>query len=467
MRKPITSCTAGKALPRLKKLAAELLVVSASAAVMYLAPVVLTLVDDGMLRMSAYAAEEGRRPPPSTRQSETLTRRVYERIEEVMVLRDNEQYNEARAILDELKGMYDRDQLNNREKYTMWLFYASLDQAQENYRGAIENYRQVLNVPELAPDQLEQTWMMVGSLHFALEEFREAIEAFNTYNGLAVEPNADVYLRMATAYYQLEEYQNALEPLRKNMELVRAKGSEIPQSTYGLLRALYLTMEDYPNARQVLREMVVLYNEPADWGYLASIEGQLENFLVQAHTLYVADAAGYLDSESQLLNLATQLYNNDNPFGCADVIADGFESGVIEQDEDNLSFISTCYQLAREDAKAVPFLERAAEMSTGGELYARLGRIYMTLDEFEKATQAFATALEKGDINRPDQLYLSQARAYMELNRYDEGIRAAENAARDERSSETARTWVTVLTAEKERYNYVQQVRRDLAEHFR
>lgn len=463
MRKPITSCR-----PRhpLKKLVAELLTVSAAAALMYVAPVAISIVDDSVLRTSAYAADEGRRPPPSTRQSETLTRRVYERIEEVMVLRDNEQYNEARAILNELKAMYDRDQLNNREKYTMWLFFASLDQAQENYRGAIENYRQVLNVPDLAPDQLEQTWMMVGSLHFALEEFREAIDAFNTYNQLAVEPNADVYLRMATAYYQLEEYQNALEPLQKNMELVRARGAELPQSTYSLLRALYLTMEDYPKARQVLREMVVLYNEPADWGFLASIEGQLENFTAQAHTLYVADAAGYLDSEAQLLNLATQLYNNDNPFGCAEVIAEGFEAGIIDQDEDNLGFIATCYQLAREDAKAVPFLVRAAEMADDGELHARLGRIYMTLGEFEEATAAFATALQKGGISRPDQLYLSQARAFMELNRYDEGIQAAQNAGRDERSSETARTWVTVLTAEKERYTYVQQVRRDLAEFF-
>jgi len=307
----------------------------------------------------------------------------------------------------------------------------------------------------------------VGSLHYVLEEFREAIEAFSTYNQIAVTPNDDVYLRIATAYYQLEDYRSAVEPLLKNMEIRRAKAVEIPQSTFSLLRALYLNLEDYPNAYQVLREMVVLFNDPADWGLLAAIAGQMEKFAEQAQTYYVANAGGYLDSEAELVNLASQLYNNDNPYGCAKIINKGMEEGVIEQDENNLSFLATCYQLAREDAKAAPYLERAAEMSEDGELYARLARVYMTIGDFEKSIEAFRKAFEKGGLDRADQVYLTQARAYMELNRYDEAIQAARNAARDSRSADSGQTWVTVLTREKERYDTLQRQRRELAEFFR
>lgn len=460
-----------RGLPRLKKLATELLFASASVALVYSAPVALTVIDGpAALISSALAAEEGeggRRPPPTTRASETLTRPVYERIEKVMALREAEDYAGARVLMQEIRDLYDRDRLNDREKYTMWLFLASLDQAEENYPGAIANYREVLKLPNLQPDQLEQTWFYIGSLHYALEQFREAIDAFNTYNEIAVEPNDDVYLRIATAYYQLEEYQNAVPAVLRNMELARAKGKEIPQSTYGLLRALYLTMEDYPNARQTLREMVVLYNEAADWGYLAAIEGQLENFTVQGETLYVANAAGFLDTESQLLNLASQLYNNDNPFGCSTVITEGMAEGLIEEDEENLSFLATCLQLAREDAKAAPILERAAPLAEDGELFMRLGRVYMTLSEWEKAVDAFNKGFEKGGIGRADQAYLSLARCYQELNRYDDGIAAARNAARDERSADTAANWVAALTNEKSRYDVLQQQRRDLAQFFR
>jgi len=141
--------------------------------------------------------------------------------------------------------------------------------------------------------------------------------------------------------------------------------------------------------------------------------------------------------------------------------------GIIEEDEGNLAFLSTCYQIAREDAKAASPLERAAAMSEDGEHYARLGRIYATMSEFEKCVEAFDNAFDKGGLDRPDQSYLSVARCYMELNRYDEGIEAARSARRDERSEDTADTWITVLTREKERYETLQRQRRELAEWFR
>jgi tetratricopeptide (TPR) repeat protein len=145
----------------------------------------------------------------------------------------------------------------------------------------------------------------------------------------------------------------------------------------------------------------------------------------------------------------------------------GMSDGIIEQDEGNLSFLSTCYQIAREDAKAVEPLARAAEMAEDGEYYARLGRIYSTLGDFENSIESFDMALEKGELEREDQVQLSLARSYMELNRYDEGLVAARAARLDERSEDTADTWITVLSREKVRYETLQRQRRDLAEYFR
>lgn len=472
MKNHTASC---RTIHRLKQLAARLLLATGSVALLYSVPVTLALVDDSApLALNTAAAQDdqggggraGSRPPPTARASETLTRRVYERIEEVMALREAENIVEARRVMGEIKDMYDRDQLNDREKYTMWMFYASLDQAEENYAGAVASYQEMLKLPNLTPEQLEQTWFYIGSLQYALEKFPEAIEAFNTYNEIALEPNDDVYMRIGTAYYQLEDYPNALTAVLRNIEIARAKNKEISQTTYGLLRALYLTMEQYEEARQVLREMVVLFNDPADWNFLAAIEGQLENFVGQGEILYVANAAGMLDDEAQLLNLASQLYNNDNPFGCSEVITKGMAAGVIEEDESNLSFLGTCYQLAREDAKAAPVLERAAAMADNGELFVRLGRIYMTMGDWEKAVESINAGMSKGGVDRMDQAYISLARCFMELNRHDEGIEAAGNAARDERSAEQSRTWVAALTSEKARYETLQRQRRELAQYF-
>ena len=86
--------------------------------------------------------------------------------------------------------------------------------------------------------------------------------------------------------------------------------------------------------------------------WLPAVLGQIERFQEQAQSYYVTNAASYLDSDSQLVNFAAQLYNNDYPYGCARVMEKGMSEGIIEEDEGNLSFLSTCYQIAREDAKA-------------------------------------------------------------------------------------------------------------------
>ena len=459
---------------RLRKLVTGVISASASVALLSLLPAAGNLLLDGgnsvALRFDSVLAadDEEQRAPPATRQSQTLGQQVYRHIEDVMELRDAEPPDlvGARAALDEVKKLYDRDRLNDFEKYTMWQFYASLDLEEDDMAGALDSYRQILTLEELRPDQLEVAWLSVGTLHLQLEEFREAIDAFNSYNEIAVEPNEDVYYRLALAYYQLEETANALPPLLRYMELMREKQRDVPRNAYSMLLGLYLDQEQWEEGRQVLREMVVLFNEASDWSTLAQIEGQLENFNSQAQLLYVADAASYLESESQVLVFSSLMNNNDNPFGCAERIVKGFEADLIEQDEDNLSFVATCYQLAREDEKAAPLLARAAELSDDGELHARLGRIYMTMSEWEQAIEAMRTGINRG-VDREDQVYLSLARVYMELNRFDEGIEAARAAGRDSRSSDAAASWITVLNNEKQRYELSQQRRQEFAEYFR
>lgn len=457
------------AASKLRKLALSCFYAGTAASALYLVPVVESVMTAPLFSTAAFAAEdeEGRRPPPTTRQSETLSRRVYERINEVMELRDQENFTEARKILDEIKDMHSKGQLNNRETYTMFLFYANLDQIQENYEAALASYQEMLKIPEQPPEQIEQSWMQLGSLYYVLERYQDAIDAFNSYNEIAVEPNDDVYLRIAYANYQLERYADAIPPLLKNFELLRAKGEEIPKNSYGLLRALYLTLEDYPKAYQVVRESILLYGDPEDWVLLAQLSAQMEKFEDQTRLYYAAGVGGFLDSSSEVQTLASLLSNADNPYGCAETIVDGLAAGTVDEEFDTLNLAATCYLMARDDEKAIPLLEKAAELAENGQTYMALARALMTIGDYEKAIEAFKKGFDKGDVGRADQAYLLQARAFLELNRHDEGIQAARNAARDQRSADTAQTWITHLTNEKQRYETLQRQRRELAQYLR
>lgn len=410
-----------------------------------------------VLQSGAFAQEEeeGRRAPPAARSSQTLSRRVYERLEEIMELRDAEDFTGAYAVLDELMQMYRDGRLNEKETLTMWQFYANFAALNEQYEDAIRYQEEILNMGDLLlPEQIEDAYSMLGQLSYAVEDYQGAINYYLQYLDVALEPDLDPYLRIASAYYTIEEFAEAIPYVQQYMDISRDIGEDIDRSTYLLLRALYTTLERYPEALQTTREMIVTYQDREDWEFMINLLGVLERFQEQASFLYAMNTFGYLDSEGQITNLAAQFFNESFYWGSAKTMEQGLEEGMIEDaDFDFWSNVGQAYQFAREDEMAIEPLTRAAELDETGDTYSRLATVYINLGRFEDAIPVFENAFAKGDLNRPDQTYLRQAQVLLNLNRFDEALAAARAAGRDERSEDTAATWVRYIQNEQNLYD--------------
>ena len=406
--------------------------------------------------------EEGRRPPPAARSAQTLSRPVYQRLEEIMELRDEGDIAGADAVLQELRDMYENGRLNDAEELRLWQFYANFAALEENYEEAISYQERILAMDEdaLTPENRESTLFLMGQLKFAVEDYNGSIDAYLEYLDIAFEIDIGAYQRIAFAYYSLENYSDSLSYIYEYMDQLRAQGEEVDKPTYDLARSLNTLQEDYNGALQLTREMIVLFNEPEDWEFMVNVLGALERFEEQAEFIYAMNIFGFVDSEGQIVNLSGQLFNSEYYWGAAKVFEQGLEQGLLEDDDpDNWARLAQSYQLAREDEMAIEPYTTAAELSEDGEMYSRLSSIYINLNRFEDAVDALDSAFAKGDLDRADQAYLRQARALLELNRHDEGIEAAQLAARDERSEDAAETWVQYLNNEKTLYETKQRQR--------
>jgi len=400
--------------------------------------------------------EEGRRAPPSARSSQTLSRRVYERLEEIMELRDAEDMEGANQVLAEIMEMYEDGRLNDKESLTMWQFYANIAALDERYEEAIGYQQEILAMGDvLLPEQVEDTLSMLGQLSYAIEDYRGAIDYYLRFLDVALEPGLDPYLRIASAYYTIEEYADAIPFMLEFIDRSRAMNEDIDRSTFLLLRALYTTLEQYPEALQLTREMIIMYQDKEDWEFIINLLGVLERFDEQAGFLYAMDAFGYLDSEGQVTNLAAQFFNEGFYWGSAKTLEKGLEQGIIEDEADFRlwSNIGQGYQFSREDEMSLEPLARAAELDESGDTYSRLATAYINLGRYEDAVPVFEDAFAKGDLNREDQTYLRQAQVYLNLNRFDDALEAARNAGRDERSEDAAETWIRYIENERNLYD--------------
>ena len=126
-------------------------------------------------------------------------------------------------------------------------------------------------------------------------------------------------------------------------------------------------------------------------------------------------------------------------------------STSFEEKSKNYELTGSAWRQAQEVAKAIPNMEKAAELSDKGELYTRLGNVYLDSDEHKKAIGAVNKGLSKGGVKRPDSARLVLGMAHFNLGDYNSAKKAFREAAKDERSEKYARQWIRYIASEEER----------------
>jgi lipopolysaccharide biosynthesis regulator YciM len=429
-----------------------------------------TLVGQAAFMATASAQEEddGPRQPPPTRSSEVLSDRVFRVISEINELMNPTEEGaepdlpRAKRELDSLNERY--DSLNDFEKSTLLNFYTNYYLGVDDIDNALLTFERILTIEDLRPEARLRALRSLGQLYASEERFQEAISTLNTWRELSAEEDATIYLILAQSHYYLENYQEAIPLLISHMDLVNAEGGELRKNIYGLLNLMYIELEDYRSALDVTRTMIALFDEAPEYRNLAAIYGFLDDEAKRLQTLELTYVKGYMDSEAQFLTLAQSLAGIDAPYRGIQVMEDGIEQGIVEENEANLRRLTQMYIMASEFSGAVEPAERLTELADDGESWDYLGYIHLMNRDYESAVDAMQTALQRGGLENQGDVQLSLARALVELDRFDEAesaARAAQNLGVD-----NAQQFLTYIESSKNRYETLQQRKQESIEYY-
>ncbi len=129
----------------------------------------------------------------------------------------------------------------------------------------------------------------------------------------------------------------------------------------------------------------------------------------------------------------------------------GVEGKQIKATAKNLELLGIAYRQARENKRAIPYLERAAKVSDDGEMWARLANIQLDEDDNAKAVDAARKSLSMGGGRRPDNTRVVLGMALYNMGKLDAAKNAFMEARSDERSAKIAAQWLKFLDTEIER----------------
>ncbi|MDE0244219.1 MAG: tetratricopeptide repeat protein [Gammaproteobacteria bacterium] len=421
----------------------------------------LNIIFAGLLGLALLApagfaqAQEGEEEEQQTRRTEAMSERVHRRFSRAQEALELEDYATAEALLQEiteLRGLtpYERAQTNN--------FYGFIHIEKEDYQSAIRSFLGVIEIggPGEIPEGLyNQTIRTLSQLYMQVENYPQAVVFARRWIESQVSPVPKDYMLLAMAYFQMEDWRNALENVQIAIERAQQTGMEVEENWWRYLLAAHWELEEFPEALEVSKTLLTNWPKKQYWMQLQGLYSIVEDEANQFAAFWSCYDQGLLDRSNELVTMAQLFMLAEVPYKAAVVLQEGLDSGEIEETAVNYRYLAQAWQLAREDRKALDPLRKAAEseedVEDKGELYMRLAETYNALGDYEDCASTARQALRAGELKSEGRTYMLLGQCLFEQNEFDEAGDAFTRAARDSDTRRTATQWQNYLRREVKR----------------
>ena len=389
-----------------------------------------------------------------TKETVAMSQPVYEKLMEIQEFVEAEDFASAQAAIKKLQekkklSPYEAAQIYNLSAYSYYL--------QEKYEDAIRVYNKVLAQPDL-PEALQQsTLKTLAQLQFTIEDYPKALETIKRLMAVVAEPAADVYMLLGQAHFQMQNYEEAKEPIKTAIALYRDQGRVPRENWLLLLRVIYWELKDFPNMLIVLEELIEAYPKDTYVLTLAGVYSELGDTKKQLALTEALYDKGYIDAKKHAVNLANLYLLHGTPYKAARILEKEMAADNVKADVRNLRLLSQAWYSAREDRKAIPPLKRAAAMSDDGELYIRLAQSHLNLEEWTEAADAAKKGLASGNLKRKDTANIMYGMALFNQKKLEQAKRAFAAASKDKRSKRAAQQWIKYADSEIRRRDTLDQ----------
>jgi len=409
-------------------------------------------VELGLSPSSAAVAEEKKGPDTrETRRTPALRANVYEKLAKAQEAAEAKDLNTAASILDDMIETGGKSALNSYELANVYNLYAFIYYSREDYAKALKAYEEVVAQPDIPLAMEINTKYTIAQLYFVQEEWQKGINALLDWFAVTDKPNANAYVLLAQGYYQTKEYDKALQNVEKAIGMYTADGKVPKEQWYNLARFLYFEKNDVNKTVATLEELLKYYPKKEYWVQISHMYGEQKKENLQLAAMDTAYVQNMLDKGPEQVTMAYLYLNGEVPYKAAKVMEKGLKNGSIQATSKNYEIEASAWRQAQELDKAIPAMEEAAAKSDDGELYARLGNIYLDSDRYKEAIVAINKGLSRGGVKRPDTARLVLGMAYFNNKQYDKARESFKSAGRDERSAKYAEQWLKYLDSELDR----------------
>jgi tetratricopeptide (TPR) repeat protein len=356
--------------------------------------------------------------------AQSVTRATFKVIEEVQQLAEEERYDDAIAMLEQLvedtKGKsYDHAIANQ--------YLAHNSVMQDNIPRARSALEAALAIEGLPPEMVAELSLFYGSVLLGDEEFELATSMLENWITTAQEPTPRQIFTVAYSNYMNGNLPRAEELIARAID---DGGLTSPDSWYQVYYRILFDLKKYRQGEELLYEL--LDRDPSvalHWRFLASHYLQLEESSDALAAIMLSYMNNDIDDPQDLKQIVSLYGYIDVPEKAARLLETWMQEGKIETNADSRKQLGNLWLLAREREKAKVSLSLAASEAPDGKTFSMLGGIFFEDEDWEAAYDAYQQALELGGLDQPRRIALLSGISAYYAGMNDEAKAALEIAA--------------------------------------
>ncbi|WP_028117350.1 tetratricopeptide repeat protein [Ferrimonas senticii] len=398
-----------------------------------LLPALLLSIAAGVISTPAMAAK----CPIDERKSRAVSERVGKKVQKAYELYSNEQVDQALQILLEIKTSSDFDKAYVARM--IGSLYAGKDGKVDT---AMKHLKVAVDINQLGGSDHANALKLIADLSISERKFDDALSYYNQWMDFTCKEDVNVYLRMASAYYEKKQYPQAISFADKSIAM-QTKPNKAP---FSLKMGAYYETKQYKNAAKMAEEIV--RNFPQDgrsWVQLAQMYMLSEDYKKSLYTMDVAYRNGYLEKASEYKMLAQLYAQNDIPLQSAKIQEKYLKDGMVERDVNTVAMLANTYHQAKEIDKAVTYYGEAGKMSNNAKHYMRQAGLLMEKERYQEAKAAIRSAMDGTGLKSIGEAQMLLAQAHFYLGEFKSAYKACFAATKDSKTAKNAKSWLTYI----------------------
>ncbi|HBX60372.1 MAG TPA: hypothetical protein DEG65_09805, partial [Methylophaga sp.] len=373
-----------------------------------------------------------------------LSEATYKSLNAAQEKMEKQQYRQAEADLKKLVGETDA---GSYERAVVLQTLGYLYSETEEYKLAAEQFEDALALNALPEDVTHNLRYNLAQLLISDGAYQKGIDLLTQWLNKEPQANSSAYVLLATAYYQINQFTNAVEAIRTAIQ----RDNSPKENWYRLQLSAHMEMQQYNQAINVLEILIERFPvNKTYWDQLAALYAQQEKRLTSLAVQMLAKRLNLGDKDT-VLRLANMYRYLNIPYKSAQLLQKSMDDGVIERNFKNLESLADSWLAARENENATQVLAQMQSMDSSGETDLKLARVFISMEQWDEAAGPLQQSLEKlpeakrgqawmlsgmvnyhlGNMQQSEQ-HLNRALAYTEVrNQASQWLRHLQNTRKD------------------------------------